>query len=78
MTPTYAIKKGVRYRYYVSCVLKSGSDGRSRVVSAGRGGSRRAQAEQMVAQGRSVSAEFIVEAGRRALGAKYSAVPAKG
>ncbi len=24
MTPTYAIKKGVRYRYYVSCVLKQG------------------------------------------------------
>ena len=24
MTPTYAIKKGVRYRYYVSCVLNQG------------------------------------------------------
>jgi site-specific DNA recombinase len=24
MTPTYAIKKGVRYRYYVSCVLTQG------------------------------------------------------
>jgi site-specific DNA recombinase len=24
MTPTYAIKKGVRYRYYVSCVLSQG------------------------------------------------------
>jgi DNA invertase Pin-like site-specific DNA recombinase len=24
MTPTYAIKKGVRYRYYVSCVLHQG------------------------------------------------------
>ena len=24
MTPTYAINKGVRYRYYVSCVLKQG------------------------------------------------------
>ena len=22
MTPSYAIKKGVRYRYYVSCVLR--------------------------------------------------------
>ena len=24
MTPSYAIKKGVRYRYYVSCVLHQG------------------------------------------------------
>ena len=24
MTPSYAIKKGVRYRYYVSCVLAQG------------------------------------------------------
>jgi site-specific DNA recombinase len=24
MTPTYAVKKGVRYRYYVSCVLNQG------------------------------------------------------
>jgi hypothetical protein len=24
MTPSYAIKKGVRYRYYVSCVLNQG------------------------------------------------------
>jgi hypothetical protein len=24
MTPSYAIKKGVRYRYYISCVLAQG------------------------------------------------------
>ncbi len=27
MTPSYAIKKGVRYRYYVSCVLAQGRKG---------------------------------------------------
>src|SRR5271169_6012525 len=33
MTPSYAIKKGVRYRYYVSCVLAQGRKGEAGSVS---------------------------------------------
>jgi DNA invertase Pin-like site-specific DNA recombinase len=33
MTPSYAVKKGVRYRYYVSCVLAQGRRGEAGSVS---------------------------------------------
>ena len=42
MTPSYAIKKGVRYRFYVSCVLNQGRKEEAGIDPAGRGGSCRA------------------------------------